>query len=419
MAPPTTSLTRRSSATTETNVPVRRGVIQSPTPVLEVPDPAATMQPSADHYTVLGVGRDADVLRIRQAYRRLARRLHPDLNPNDRVVAERFRHIQRAYEVLGDPERRAEYDRRGGTEPAPARVERVHYGFAGFDFGGEPAREEWALHEIIGPGAASESGDSEADADIHARIRISFVESLEGKQIRLRTNRREVCGACDGGGERPVGEALPHGVDCTACGGAGRRLRRYGHMVFTRPCRRCGGRGVRFHATCSPCAGKGTRSQPVRVVARLPAGVADGATIVVEGEGHERVRGDPPGDLRLHVEVASHPLLERRGDNLVCPLPLTLAEAVLGGRVEVPTLSGNVAVRLPPGVQPGTRLRLAGRGAPSVRGDGRGDLLLEVRIHIPEIRDDRSRDLVRELEARYPESPREALRDKLRPQHSA
>ena len=376
------------------------------------------MPPPADYYAVLGVRRDADVLRIRQAYRRLARRLHPDLNPNDRIVAERFQEIQRAFEVLGDADRRAEYDRRG-ADPAPARVQRVHYGFAGFDFGEEPAKEAWALHEIFGSSEGAESENSEADPDIHARIRISFVESLEGKQVRLRTNRREVCDGCGGRGERPVGEAAPQGIECTACNGAGRRLRRYGHMVFARPCRRCGGQGLLFHAACSRCAGRGSRMRSVRVVARVPAGVADGATIVVEGKGHERMSGDSPGDLRLHVEVAPHPVLERRGDNLICPLPLTLAEASLGGRVEVPTLTGNVVVRLPPGVQPGTRLRLAGRGVPSIRGGGRGDLFLDVRIHIPEIRDDRSRDLVRELEQRYPESPRESLREKLSSEDSS
>ena len=382
------------------------------------------MPPHADYYAVLGVGREADLLRIRQAYRRLARRLHPDLNPNDRIIEERFRQIQRAFEVLGDSERRAEYDRRGGAEPAPARVQRVHYGFAGFDFGEEPAKkpttaDEWALHEIFGnPAEGPESARSETDPDIHAREEISFVESLEGKQVRLRTTRREMCAACGGRGERPVGDAAPHGVECGACGGAGRRLRRYGHMVFTRPCRRCGGRGLLLHVGCSTCAGRGHRVRSVRIVARVLAGVADGATVVVEGQGHERLSGEPPGDLRLHIEVAPHPVLERRGDNLICPLPLTLAEAALGGRIDVPTLAGNVVVRLPPGVQPGTRLRLAGRGVPSIRGDGRGDLFLEVRIQIPEIRDDRSRDLVRELEQRYPESPREALREKLRPEDS-
>ena len=226
------------------------------------------MPPPADYYAVLGVGRDADLVRIRQAYRRLARRLHPDLNPNDRVVEERFRQIQRAFEVLGDTERRAEYDCRGGAEPTPARVQRVHYGFAGFDFGEEHAKEEWALHEILGSSERAESGSAEADPDIHARVRISFVESLEGKQIRLLISRRETCGACGGRGERPVGEATPQGIECSACRGAGRRLRRYGHMVFARPCRRCGGQGLLFHTACAtlhrtrepdPC-GPGRRS---------------------------------------------------------------------------------------------------------------------------------------------------------------
>lgn len=375
------------------------------------------MHRSLDYYEVLGVECTADTPRIRQAYRRLARRMHPDLNPNDQVVEERYREIQRAYEVLGDPERRAEYDRRGGREPVPTAVNRVHYGFAGFDFGGEPATDSGALHEIFGSRSEPKTADPDGGADIHTRVRVSFLESLEGKQIRLRANRQEACPACGGRGERAVAARLQGGgVPCPGCSGDGRRTRRYGHMVFVRPCRRCGGNGTLFRMACPSCGGSGRRDRPVRLVARLPAGVADGATIVVEGEGHHGPPGEPSGDLQLHVEVAPHPVLERRGDNLVCPLPLTLAEAALGGRIEVPTLAGPVTVRLPPGVQPGTRVRLAGRGVPSTRGGARGDLFLEVRIHIPEIRDDRSRQLVRELEERYPESPRDELREQLRPE---
>ncbi len=371
------------------------------------------MPPSPDYYELLGVERTADVLRIRRAYRRLARRMHPDLNPNDRVVAEQFREIRRAFEVLGDPERRADYDRLGETEPAPPRAGAVHYGFAGFDFGREPAPDDGALKEILGHRPEAPSGPSPAEADLHARVRISFVESLASQQVRLRVNRRLACEPCGGRGERPVAEAAAPGFECPDCGGGGRRLRHHGHMVFQRPCRRCRGRGALYLARCGACAGRGYRERPVRVVARLPAGVEGGATVVVEGAGHERRSGEPPGDLKLHVEVAPHAVLERRGDNLICPLPLTFAEASLGGRIEVPTLTGPVTVRLPPGVQPGTRIRLVGRGVPSTRGEGRGDLFLEARVEIPKIHDDRSRDLVRELERRYPASPRAALADEL------
>ena len=372
------------------------------------------MPEGVDYYEILGVARTANIPRIRQAYRRLARRTHPDLNPHDRVIEERYREIQQAYEVLVDPVRREEYDRRGSREPGPVRATPVHYGFAGFDFGAEPAADSGALHEILGRRDSSLSAEADGTADIHARVRISFLESLEGKQVRLRAARRETCDGCGGCGQKPVADPVRGGgTECPACSGGGRRIRRYGHMVFVRPCRRCNGQGALFHLPCASCLGSGRRERPVRLVARLPAGVADGATIVVEGQGHHRSGTELPGDLRLHVEVARHPILERRGDNLICPLPLTLAEAALGGRIEVPTLSGPVTVRLPPGVQPGARIRLAGRGVPSTRGDARGDLFLEVRIHIPEIRDDRSRDLVRELEERYPESPRDALRETL------
>lgn len=375
-------------------------------------DPAAVPE-GADHYEVLGVSRTADLPRIRRAYQRLARRTHPDLNPHDRVSAERYRRIREAYRVLGDPERRAEYDRRGTREAPPARAARVHYGFAGFDFGGAPAKDPGAFQEIFADRARSRSGGGPADGedDIHARVRVSFVESVEGKQIRLRTIRKESCRSCGATGRQPVRGT---GIPCSACAGSARRVLRYGHMVFMRPCRPCDGKGAFFRRACPECAGRGRRPRPVRIVARLAPGVADGSTVVLSGQGHHGPHGGNPGDLHLHVSVTPHPILERRGDNLVCPLPLTLAEAALGCRIEVPTLRGSVRVRLPPGVQPGTRIRLAGRGLPSTRGDGRGDLFLEAKIHIPEIRDARSRELVRELETRYPESPRDRLREKLR-----
>ncbi len=363
-----------------------------------------------DYYQVLGVQPTANLARIRSAYRRLARRLHPDLNPNDLVVEERYRLVQHAFEVLADPDRRAEYDERGDREPPPPRPKRKRYGFAGFDFGHEPSPDERPLHELFGSGTEAESASAGGN-HIHARAKLSFLESLEGKQVRLRILRKEGCGACGGQGERPVREGLAEsGVECTACRGEGRRLRRFRHMVFVRPCGDCEGRGQLFHTHCRECAGRGRRARPRRVVARVPAGVMDGATIVVARAGHQGVRSEPDGDLRLHVEVEPHPVLKRRGGNVICPLPLTLAEAAVGGKVEAPTLTGPVTVRLPPGVQPGARIRLAGRGVPAVPGGEPGDLFLEVKVRIPEIRDDRSRDLLRELAERYPDSPRDDLR---------
>lgn len=366
-----------------------------------------------DYYEVLGVQPSANLARIRSAYRRLARRLHPDLNPNDLLVEERYRLVQHAYEVLADPDRRAEYDRRGDRAPPPPPPTRNRYGFAGFDFGQDPAPEDRPLHELFGSGPDPEPV-TESGRHIHARVRISFLDSLAGKQVRLRIVRQESCGACRGRGELPVREALAEsGVGCPACGGEGRRLRRFRHMVFVRPCGDCDGRGILFHTRCSGCSGRGLRARPARVVARVPAAVVDGATVVVRGAGHHGVRGQPPGDVRIHVEVEPHPVLERRGGTLVCPLPLTVTEAALGGKVEVPTLGGPVTVRLPPGVQPGTTIRLAGRGVPVAPGGERGDLLFEAEVRVPEIRDDRSRDLLRELAERYPESPREGLRESL------
>ena len=401
----TTSLMRRSWARTD--------LIADP-----LRSNAAPMPPPADYYAVLGVGRDADLLRIRQV---------PAARPTPAPRSEPQRPRRRGAfpadpaglrSCSATPSAGPNTTAAAGPSRPPPGSSASTTVLPGSISVRSRRRKSGRSTRFLAVPKGPIPGPAKPIPIIHARVRISFVESLGGKQIRLRTSRREACGPCLGRGERPVAEATPQGIECSACSGAGRRLRRYGHMVFARPCRRCGGRGLLFHTACSACAGRGSRIRSVRVVARVPAGVADGATVVVEGQGHERLPGAPPGDLRLYVEVAPHPALERRGDNLVCPLPLTLAEAALGGRIEVPTLSGNVIVRLPPGVQPGTRLRLAGRGVPSIRGDGRGDLFLEVRVHIPEIRDDHSRDLVRELEARYPQSPRDALREKLRSEES-
>lgn len=371
------------------------------------------MPQRVDYYEVLGVRRTANLARIRKAYRRLARRLHPDLNPADLLVEEQYRQVQQAFEVLADPDRRAEYDRRGGRAPKPAPRAPSQYGFAGFDFAHDSVRDERPLQELFG-GSSDPEPPSETGSDIHARVSISFPEAITGRQVRLRIVRQEACDACGGRGRRPVREALADsGVPCPACGGEGRKLRRFRHMVFVRPCSPCQGRGALFHTRCSGCSGRGLRARPARVVARVPAGISDGGTVVVPGAGHHGVRGAFPGDVRLHVEVKPHPVLERQGGNVTCPLPLTLTEAALGGKVEVPTLSGPVTVRLPPGVQPGTRIRLAGRGVPAVPGGERGDLLLEAQVHIPAIRDDRSRDLLDELAEHYPESPREELRRSL------
>ncbi len=361
------------------------------------------MASGTDHYQVLGVDRAAGSTRIRQAYRKLVRRFHPDLNPGDPVAASRYQEVHRAWLVLGDPERRSEYDRAGGSEARPPEPEPDGYGFAGFDFAAAPSHRVADLKEILG--TQPDSPADEAQSDLHSRVRLSFREALEGRSVRLRVARRHACRVCSGHGQVPRDE----GVSCPACRGQGRCFRRVGRMVFSRSCEQCEGQGVLAHMSCDACGGRGNRIRIGRELVRVPAGVADGATMVVAGKGHERPGAAPPGDLHLHVQVESHSLLERRGDNLVCPLPLTLSEAALGGRIEAPTPTGPVTLRLPPGVQPGARFRVSGKGARSARGGGRGDLFFEVKVRIPEVRDDRSRALVEELERRNPSSPREGL----------
>ncbi len=367
------------------------------------------MADGSDLYQALGVDRAAGAPRIRQAYRRLVRRFHPDLNPGDPVAAARYSEIRRAWLILKDPVKRSEYDEAGDREAGfESRVAAPSgYGFAGFDFTAEPSSREADLKEILGTRQEAQPGEDQPD--LHSRVRLSFREALEGRSVRFRVARREACSDCSGHGVLPLEVPAP----CPTCRGGGQRLRRVGHMVFSRSCGRCEGKGTLGYAPCDPCQGRGSRVRVSRELVRVPAGVADGATVVVSGKGHERPGEAPPGNLHLHIEVEAHPLLERRGDNLVCPLPLTLAEAALGGKIEAPTPQGTVTLRLPPGVQPGDRLRVSGRGVRSARGDGRGDLFFEVQVRIPIVRDDRSRNLVEELDRRNPSSPREGLAEKL------
>ncbi len=365
------------------------------------------MAGGSDHYQVLGVERAARTARIRQAYRRLVRRYHPDLNPGDPLAAARYREIHAAWLILRDPGKRSEYDRTGAGAVAAAEPKPRAWGFAGFDFANEPADPAVDLREVLGK--APEPRAPETPPDLHSRVKLSFREALEGRSVRLRVARRETCPPCEGSGTLPREESVP----CAACAGKGRRFRRVGHMVFSRACARCEGRGLLGRGPCDSCGGRGARIRVSRELVRVPAGVADGATVVVSGKGHERAGDGRPGDLHLHVQVEPHELLERRGDNLICPLTLTLREAALGGRIEVPTPSGPVTLRLPPGMQPGARLRVAERGARSARGDTRGDLYFEVNVRIPEVRDDRSRELVEELDRRNAASPREGMAERL------
>ena len=358
-----------------------------------------------DWYEVLGVRRNASAAEIRRAYQKLARLLHPDLNPGDPIAAERFRAVSRAFEVLSDPQRRAQYDRGETPPPQPPRAE---VGFAGFDFSSETRVEQRAgFHEIF-HGVLHPSAEAPvAGEDLQQATRVSFEECLGGTRRRVHVMRFEACVACEG---RGVVTLRPR--PCRTCGGTGQLRASRGRMVFTRGCGDCGGTGVLGRQPCAPCGGEGRVRHSEWLEVQIPPGVGDGSRVRLPGWGNAGRRGGPPGDFVLSVEVEPHPIFRREGDDLFCEVPITIAEAALGAHVEVPTLEGPMTIGVPPGTQNGQRFRLRKRGMPRLEAPGaepsRGDLFVEVRVWVPSVTDDEGRRLLEEFARKSPRPPRGA-----------
>jgi molecular chaperone DnaJ len=349
-----------------------------------------------DFYAVLGIERDANVADIRRAYRRLARRCHPGINPGDRDARTLFDQITAAFETLSDPERRRAYD---SGVPQPSRPDNVSFGFEGFDFSVEVASEHQAstfgdLFAGVLTRGADRTGTAAAGqgADLHSTLTIRFEDAMTGVDRYVAMTRQVPCRTCGGSGALAVEPAA-----CPACHGRGQVRTSRGHMVFTKACDACRGTGERRETACRSCGGEGveTRAESVRV--HVPAGVGDEAQVRIQGRGHAGRRGGRGGDLVLSGRVEPHRLFRREGDDLHVVVPVALHEAALGAKVEIPTIDGVVRLRVPPGTQSGQRLRLRERGAPSMRTGGRGDLIVEVALVLPAILDERSKELLREF----------------------
>ncbi|MBI3932708.1 MAG: J domain-containing protein [Acidobacteria bacterium] len=357
-----------------------------------------------DFYELLGVRKSAGTAEIRRAYQKLARQLHPDLNPGDPVAVDRFRAVSRAFEVLSDPQRRGEYDR--GETPPPPVSSAPDVGFEGFDFTAEVRVEGVGLQEIFGSvvSGAIPQGQPQRGEDLEQATRISFEESLRGVRRQVHLVRQDHCPLCEGAGEVAFGP-----VPCPRCHGSGRVRASRGPMIFSRRCPDCGATGTVGRRACSRCRGEGRALQTESLDVQIPAGVADGSRIRVPGCGNAGRRGGPPGDLVLAVEVAPHPVFRRDGDDLHCEVPVTLAEAALGAHIDVPTPEGPVTIGIPAGTQNGQRFRLRKRGMPRPGEAGRGDLYIEARVVVPTVTDERGRELVLELARLNPQDPRQGL----------
>jgi molecular chaperone DnaJ len=346
-----------------------------------------------DLYERLGVRRAAGGAEIRRAWQRVSRALHPAVNPGDPVAAERYREAARAFEILADPQRRAAYDRGElSADPVEARAEG---GFEGFDFEARVRVESVGFREIFEH--ALPEADAPAGEDVEQATRVSFEESMRGAARRVHLVRFEACAGCSGSGAVRFAP-----VACQRCGGSGRVRGSRGHMIFSRPCRDCDGRGEKSRRPCPRCSGEGRALTSEWLEVRIPAGVDNGTQVRLPGAGNAGRRGGPPGDFVLTVEVDPHERFRREGADLYCSVPVSMVSAAIGGHVEVETPDGVVTIEVPAGTQGGQRFRLRKRGVPRLDDGGRGDLWVEAQVVIPAVTDDRGRSLLRELDQARP-----------------
>lgn len=350
-----------------------------------------------DLYALLGVNRAASAGEIERAYRRLARRYHPGVNPGDRMAEELFRQVQHAFGVLGDNERRRAYDRGADLQPGAEIVASVS--LEGFDFSAPASGPQAAtfaeLFADVFQNAAREATTPTRGGDVGTALRLTFRDAVRGGAFPISIARQMRCAACAGDGR------VPHPpVVCQECGGQGMRRWVRGSMVFTRSCASCDGTGRLSAQTCRQCAGVGLQARSEVVTVAVPAGADHGDRVAIPGRGHAGARGGPAGDLYVTIEVQPDTRFTRAGRDVYLTLPLAIHEAGLGARVDVPTLGDPVRVRIPPGTSSGRQLRIPGQGVPAPAGappESAGDLIIEVQIVLPPVRDERSKELLREF----------------------
>lgn len=340
-----------------------------------------------DYYEVLGVARDASAEEIKKAYRKLAVRFHPDRNPDDTSAEEQFKQASEAYSVLGDPDKRSRYDQFGHAGVAGAGQSVNSEIFADF----QDLFRGGSVFDLFGEmfGGGSPRGPARG-RDIQYEVSVDFGEPKEESRKRLLVSRSEPCDSCQGNGVEPGKRPIL----CGRCGGRGQETFSRGFMVMSRTCSGCGGAGKVVRDPCRDCGGAGRAAREREITVRLPAGIADGNQLRIPGEGEPGARGGPPGDLYVQVHVRSARGLRREDDDVLSEAAVTFPEAVLGTEIPIPTIWGRETLRVPPGTQPNTILRLRGKGFPALRGRGRGSHLVRVRVEVPEKLSGRARNAV-------------------------
>ena len=404
-----------------------------------------------DYYELLGVKKSASADDIRKAFRKLARKYHPDVNPGDKSAEEKFKAISEANDVLSDPKKRKMYDQIGfysdNIDPAAAEAyakaggggggfeggfpgsvppqgsgaaQGVHFDFGGFDFSdlfeGGKGRKAQASSAGTGGGfrdifssmfgggrGAQEPQGPEPGSDLEYQVNVPFWTAIRGGVMRLNITRRDTCGNCQGQG------TIEAPGKCPECNGSGQITQTGGRMKFNVTCPRCHGTGKNL-SPCPVCHGDGTveRTDPLEV--RIKAGTRDGQRIRIAGRGNAGTHGAPAGDLFVIIRMGEHPVFRRDGDDIYLNVPITAMEAALGAKIEVPTIDGRTVLKIPPGTQSGQKLRLREKGVPSATKEGaRGDEIVEVKVTVPMPRDEKTKELLRELAKLNPEDPREEI----------
>ena len=398
--------------------------------------------PTKDYYGLLGVKKTATADDIRKAFRKLARKHHPDVNPGDKKAEERFKEISEANDVLSDEKKRRVYDALGyytdqidpataeaaarggygggfsggssggGSAQQPGGGRGVPIDFGGFDFSdyaaGQPGAgggaSSWGSFRDIFSGAFSKGQKQrgpQPGTDLEYQVAVDFWTAIRGGVARIQVVRQEVCPTCKG---KPSGG----GGTCSECQGTGQVTQMGGRMKFKITCPRCGGTG-KLEDECATCDGEGTVTRTETVEVRIKAGTRDGQRIRLAGKGNAGVNGGPAGDLYLIIKIDTHPVFTRSGDDIQVTIPVTVPEAALGAKIEVPTIDGRAQLKIPPGTQSGQKLRMRGKGVPSATHEGaRGDQIVTVEMVVPQLRDERSKEILREFAKLNPEDPRAA-----------
>jgi molecular chaperone DnaJ len=387
-----------------------------------------------DYYQILDVPRTASAEDIKKAFRKQARKYHPDVNPGNKAAEERFKQLNSAFEVLSDPKKRKLYDEFGqdaeklGFDEKKAEAYRAYrsgrtsgggggipFSGGGVDFdlgdlfgelfgrgGAGAGAGGFDINDILGRRAGAQGGSPERGEDLNVQVSLSLPEAITGTERAISFQRPGRCQRCNGRGES--GASGP----CPTCKGTG-RVRRSAGMPFAGACPTCNGTG-RSAEPCPQCEGTGITEETARLTVKIPAGVQTGSKVRLAGQGAAGPHGTPPGDLYIETQVAEHPLVRREGDDLYMDFPVTIPEAMLGAEVKVPTFQGELTVKVPPGSQSGRKMRLKGRGVPSLKGGSPGDMYLVLQVKVPEAAEPEVRAAAETLARAYPADVRRELK---------